>query len=81
MSKKREKSVKNHLLQTGEIPQVWSGKEIKIARFQQDISLTDLAKLLGCSRTWLSLVENGHKNAEGIRARAQVILQGMKQGA
>lgn len=49
---------------------ILTGKQLRIKRIQHDMSLTDLARNLNVSRTWLSLVENERESGEPLRSKA-----------
>ena len=49
---------------------VMTGKQIRIRRIEHDLSLSDLARILEVSKTWLSLVETGKESGLPLRTKA-----------
>lgn len=49
---------------------ILTGKQIRIKRIEHDLKLTEFARKMGVSKTWMSLVETGKESGEPIRAKA-----------
>jgi transcriptional regulator with XRE-family HTH domain len=49
---------------------ILSGKQIRLKRIEHDMKLTEFARKMGVSKTWMSLVETGRESGEPIRAKA-----------
>lgn len=49
-------------------------KKLKIILIERDMSITDLAKKVGITRSWLSLVLNGHHKSYHTRIKISRLL-------
>jgi hypothetical protein len=56
---------------------ILTGKQIRLKRIEHDLNLTDFARKMNVSKTWMSLVETEKESGEPLRAKATLFFLSM----